>query len=52
MKSIGILQQELNNYEETCKKIDKNNMYSEERDAIQAFDSEVQRRLRLGLNHA
>ena len=24
----------------------------EERDAIQAFDSEVQRRLRLGLNHA
>jgi len=37
-QQIGILQQELNNYEETCKKIDKNNMYSEERDAIQ-FDA-------------
>ena len=37
-QQIGILQQELNNYEATCKKIDKNNMYIDERDALQ-FDA-------------
>ena len=37
-QQIGILQQELNNYEATCKKIDKNNMYLDERDALQ-FDA-------------
>ena len=37
-QQIGILQQELNNYEDTCKKIDKNNMYLEERDELQ-FDA-------------
>ena len=35
---IGVLQQELTNYETTCKKIDKNNMYVEERNAI-TFDA-------------
>jgi len=34
-REIGVLQQELHNYETTCKKIDKNNMYIEERDEIQ-----------------
>ena len=37
-QQIGILQQELNNYEATCKKIDKNNMYLDERDTLQ-FDA-------------
>jgi len=31
---IGVLQQELNNYNETCKKIDRNNMYISERDNL------------------
>jgi DNA repair exonuclease SbcCD ATPase subunit len=35
---IGILHQELQNYDSICKKIDKNNMYIEERDSIQ-FDA-------------
>ncbi len=34
-REIGVLQQELHNYETTCKKIDKNNMYIEERDEIE-----------------
>ena len=34
-QQIGILQQELNNYETTCKKIDKNNMHADERNALQ-----------------
>ena len=37
-QKIGVLQQELTNYETTCKKIDKNNMYIEERNAI-TFDA-------------
>jgi DNA repair exonuclease SbcCD ATPase subunit len=37
-QQIGVLQQELTNYETTCKKIDKNNMYMEERDSI-TFDA-------------
>jgi DNA repair exonuclease SbcCD ATPase subunit len=37
-QKIGVLQQELTNYEITCKKIDKNNMYIEERNAI-TFDA-------------
>lgn len=37
-QKIGVLQQELTNYETTCKKIDKNNMYVEERDSI-TFDA-------------
>lgn len=37
-QKIGVLQQELTNYETTCKKIDKNNMYIEERDSI-TFDA-------------
>jgi DNA repair exonuclease SbcCD ATPase subunit len=36
-REIGVLQQELQNYETTCKKIDKNNMYVQERDQLQ-FD--------------
>jgi DNA repair exonuclease SbcCD ATPase subunit len=40
-QQIGVLQQELDNYEATCKKIDKNNMYLEERDSIQ-FDAGLQ----------
>jgi DNA repair exonuclease SbcCD ATPase subunit len=31
---IGVLQQELASYNETCKSIDKNNMYIEERDSL------------------
>ena len=34
-QQIGVLQQELDNYESTCKKIDRNNMYIEERDSLQ-----------------
>ena len=34
-QQIGVLQQELDNYETTCKKIDRNNMYIEERDSLQ-----------------
>jgi DNA repair exonuclease SbcCD ATPase subunit len=34
-REIGVLQQELHNYEATCKKIDKNNMYLEERDTLE-----------------
>ena len=37
-QKIGVLQQELTNYETTCKKIDKNNMHIEERNAI-TFDA-------------
>ena len=37
-QKIGVLQQELTNYETTCKKIDKNNMYVDERNAI-TFDA-------------
>jgi DNA repair exonuclease SbcCD ATPase subunit len=37
-QKIGVLQQELTNYEATCKKIDKNNMHIEERNAI-TFDA-------------
>ena len=37
-QKIGVLQQELTNYETTCKKIDKNNMHIEERNAI-IFDA-------------
>ena len=37
-QKIGVLQQELTNYETTCKKIDKNNMYIEERNSI-TFDA-------------
>jgi len=33
-QTIGVLQQELTNYETTCKKIDKNNMYIKERKGI------------------
>ena len=36
-QQIGVLQQELDNYEATCKKIDKNNMYLEEREALQFY---------------
>ena len=35
---IGVLQQEIVNYNETCKKIDKNNLYIEEFEALE-FDS-------------
>jgi len=35
---IGVLHQELENYDSICKKIDKNNMYLEERQTIQ-FDA-------------
>ena len=35
---IGVLQQEIANYNETCKKIDKNNLYIEEFDTLD-FDS-------------
>src|SRR5210317_257894 len=38
---IGILQQDLDNYNETCKKIDRNNMYIEERDQL-SFDAGMQ----------
>src|SRR5210317_737426 len=38
---IGILQQDLDNYNETCKKIDRNNMYIEERDQLN-FDAGMQ----------
>ena len=38
---IGILQQDLDNYNDTCKKIDRNNMYIEERDQL-SFDAGVQ----------
>ena len=34
-QQIGVLHQELENYESTCKKIDRNNMYIEERDSLQ-----------------
>jgi DNA repair exonuclease SbcCD ATPase subunit len=34
-QQIGVLQQELDNYETTCKKIDRNNMHIEERDSLQ-----------------
>jgi DNA repair exonuclease SbcCD ATPase subunit len=34
-REIGVLQQELHNYEATCKKIDKNNMYLDERDTLE-----------------
>lgn len=37
-QKIGVLQQEIANYNETCKKIDKNNLYIEEFDMID-FDS-------------
>jgi len=37
-QKIGILQQEIANYNETCKKIDKNNLYIEEFDMLD-FDS-------------
>ena len=33
-QKIGVLQLELNNYNETCKKIDRNNMYITERDNL------------------
>lgn len=33
-QQIGVLQQEVDNYNETCKKIDKNNMYISERDNL------------------
>jgi DNA repair exonuclease SbcCD ATPase subunit len=33
-QTIGVLQQDLTNYETTCKKIDKNNMYIKERKGI------------------
>jgi len=34
VKTLGILEKQLKEYEETCKKIDKNNMYIEERDKL------------------
>ena len=34
VKTLGILEKQLKEYEETCKKIDKNNMYIEERDNL------------------
>jgi len=34
-REIGVLHQELQNYESTCKKIDRNNMYIQERDELQ-----------------
>ena len=34
-QEIGVLQQEINNYQVNCKKIDKNNMYIKERDELQ-----------------
>ena len=34
-QEIGVLQQDLNNYQANCKKIDKNNMYIKERDELQ-----------------
>ena len=37
-QKIGVLQQEVANYNETCKKIDKNNLYIEEFDMLD-FDS-------------
>ena len=37
-QQIGVLHQELQNYDSICKKIDKNNMYIEERNGIQ-FDA-------------
>ena len=37
-REIGVLQQELQNYETTCKKIDRNNMYIQERDNLH-FDA-------------
>jgi len=37
-QQIGVLHQELQNYDSICKKIDKNNMYIEERNSIQ-FDA-------------
>ena len=37
-REIGVLQQELQNYETTCKKIDRNNMYVEERHTLH-FDA-------------
>ena len=37
-REIGVLQQELQNYEATCKKIDRNNMYVQERDKL-LFDA-------------
>ena len=37
-QKIGVLQQEITNYNETCKKIDKNNLYIEEFDMLD-FDS-------------
>ena len=37
-QKIGVLQQEVTNYNETCKKIDKNNLYIEEFDMLD-FDS-------------
>ena len=37
-QKIGVLQQEIANYNETCKKIDKNNLYIEEFDMLD-FDS-------------
>lgn len=40
-QKIGVLQQELASYNETCKKIDKNNMYLEERNNLQ-FDAGLQ----------
>jgi len=40
-QQIGVLQQELSSYNETCKKIDKNNMYIEERNNLQ-FDAGLQ----------
>ena len=39
-QKIGILQQEIANYNETCKKIDKNNLYIEEFDMLD-FDSGI-----------
>ena len=33
-QTIGVLQLELDNYNETCKKIDRNNMYISERDSL------------------
>ena len=34
VKTLGILEKQLKEYEETCKKIDKNNMYIEERNKL------------------
>jgi len=34
VKTLGILEKQLKEYEETCKKIDKNNMYIEEREKL------------------